>query len=167
MESITWFWNLDRTVRSDRENFEPFIFAVLLVSRTALWEKCRDPCDPRSDLMVLRTVIKPFLTVPCFPLNLNLKKKKKNTEKQKKKKHNCWEYIMSSETLPLPSPEKQSMSLCFFFFFFSLQRTSRSSLHSKTLLFGESSFKFWLYSPPVMCVWQGESLREREWERES
>ena len=80
------FWNLDRTVWSDRENFEPFIFAVLLISRTALWEKCRDPCDPRSDLMVLRTVIKPFLTVPCFPLNLNLKKKKK-TQKNKRKRN--------------------------------------------------------------------------------
>ena len=81
------FWNLDRTVWSDRENFEPFIFAVLLVSRTTLWEKCRDPCDPRSDLMVLRTLIKPFLTVPCFPLNLNLKKKKKKTQKNKRKRN--------------------------------------------------------------------------------
>ena len=36
------FWNPDRTVRSDRENFEPLIFAVLLTSRTVLWEKSRD-----------------------------------------------------------------------------------------------------------------------------
>ena len=72
----------------------------------------------------------------CFPLNLNLKKKKKKEETQL-----CWEYIMSLETLPLPSPEKHNMSLCFFFFF-SLQSTSRNSLYSKTLLLGESSFKF-------------------------
>ena len=71
-------------------------------------------------------------------------KKKKNKTTQKKKKYNCWEYIMS---------------LCFFFF---LQSTSRSSLSSKTLLLGESSFKFRLCSPSVMCVWQGESTRERE-----
>ena len=32
---------------------------------------------PRSNLTVLRTVTKPLLTVPYFPLNLNLKKKKK------------------------------------------------------------------------------------------
>ena len=67
---------------------------------------------------------------------------------------------MSLETLPLPSPEKHSMSLCFFFFF-SLQSTSRSSLYSKTLLLGKSSFKF--------RVWQGESMcdRVRVWEKEN
>ena len=92
-----------------------------------------------------------------FPASVNLKlKKKKKTNKHRKTKEKetqlCWEYIMSSETLPLPSPEKHNMSLCFFFFF-SLQSTSRSSLYSKILLLGESSFKFRLCSPPVMCVW--------------
>ena len=33
-------------------------------------------CESRSKLMVLRTVIRPLLTVPYFPLNLNLKIKK-------------------------------------------------------------------------------------------
>ena len=33
------FWNSDRTVRSDQKNLEPFIFAVLLASRTALGKK--------------------------------------------------------------------------------------------------------------------------------
>ena len=50
------FWNPDRTVRSDRKNLEPLIFAVLLASRTVLEEKNRDPCEPRSDLTVLKTV---------------------------------------------------------------------------------------------------------------
>ena len=59
------------------KNLEPFIFAVLLASRTSLWEKSRDSCEPRSDLTVLRTVIRALLTVPYFSLNLNLKKKKK------------------------------------------------------------------------------------------
>ena len=33
------FWNSDRTVQSDRKNLEPFIFTVLLASRTALGKK--------------------------------------------------------------------------------------------------------------------------------
>ena len=66
------FLNPDRTVRSDWKTLEPFIFAVFLATKTALWDKNRDPCDPRSDLTVLRTVIRPLLTVPCIHLNLNL-----------------------------------------------------------------------------------------------
>ena len=97
----TRFWNPDWIIRPDQENLKLLIFAVLLVLRTALWEKSRDSCDLRLDLTVLRTMIRPLLTVPYFPLNLNLKKKKKKkhththkhthtqTEKQKKKKHNC------------------------------------------------------------------------------
>ena len=69
----------DRTVRFDQDNLEPLIFTVLLASRTVLWEKNRDPYESRLDLTVLRTMIRPLLTVTCFPLNLNLKKKKKNT----------------------------------------------------------------------------------------
>ena len=49
-------------------------------------EKNRDPCKPRSDLTVLRTVIKLLFTVPCFLLNLNLKKKLKKKKTKKKKK---------------------------------------------------------------------------------
>ena len=52
----SWFWNLDQTVRSNRKNLKPLIFAVLLASRIALWEKIKDPCELLSDLMVLRTV---------------------------------------------------------------------------------------------------------------
>ena len=52
--------------------------------------KNRDLCELRMDLTVLRTVIRPLLMVPYFPLNLNLKKKKfkkkKNIEKEKRKK---------------------------------------------------------------------------------
>ena len=86
--------------------------------------------------------------------------KKKKMEEEEEETQLCWEYIMSLETLPLPSPEKHNMSLCFFFFF-SLQSTSRNSLYSKTLLLGESSFKF--------RVWQGESMcdRVRVWEKEN
>ena len=51
------FWNLDRTVRSDRKNREPLSFAVYLASRTVLCEKSRDPCEPWLDCTVLRTVI--------------------------------------------------------------------------------------------------------------
>ena len=36
---IARFWNSNQTVRFDRENLEPLIFAVLLVSGTAIWEK--------------------------------------------------------------------------------------------------------------------------------
>ena len=55
---IVWsrFWNSDQTVRSDRENWEPLSFAVFLASITILWEKSRDPCEPWSNCMVLRTV---------------------------------------------------------------------------------------------------------------
>ena len=59
-----WFLNPDQTVRSDWKNFEPFTFTVLLASKTVLWQKTRNPCKPRSDLTVLRTVIRPLLTVP-------------------------------------------------------------------------------------------------------
>ena len=70
------FWNPNRTVWSDLENLKPLIFAVLLGSRTVLWEKSRDPCESRSDLTVLRIMTEPLLTVPYFPLYLNLKIKK-------------------------------------------------------------------------------------------
>ena len=83
----SWIWNLDRTVQSDQENLESFIFAVLLASRTVLCAKNRDPCKPRSNLTVLRTMIRPLLTVPYFPLNLNLKKKKKKIYKKKTHTH--------------------------------------------------------------------------------
>ena len=76
--SISRLWNPNWTVRFDRKNLESFIFAVLLASRTVLCAKNRDPCKPRSDLTILRTVIRPLLTVPYFPLNLNFKKIKIN-----------------------------------------------------------------------------------------
>ena len=77
----TWFWNPDQTVWSNQENLKLLLFAVLLVSRTVQWEKSKDPCEPWSDLMILRTVIRPLLTVPYLPLNLILKKKKKKYRK--------------------------------------------------------------------------------------
>ena len=79
------FWNLDWTIRSNQKNLKPLIFAVLLAPRTALWEKSRDPCEPWSDLKVLRTMTRPLLTVPYFPLYLNLKIKKKIKNKKRNK----------------------------------------------------------------------------------
>ena len=65
----------NRTVRPEKPRIVHFV--VLLASRTVLYTKSRDPCEPRSDLTVLRTVIRPLLKVPYFPLNMNFKKKKK------------------------------------------------------------------------------------------
>ena len=118
------FWNPDRTVRSDRKTLKPFIFTVLLASRTALWEKSRNPCEPRSDLLVLRTVIRPLLTVPCFHLNLNLKKKKK--KKRRRKKHNYWKSRKHGCGFRAATPTPDSRhsdappthQLAVFFFFF-------------------------------------------------
>ena len=91
--SISKFWNPDRTVRFDRKNLESFIFAVLLASRTVLCAKNRDPCKPRSNLTILRTMIRPLLTVPYFPLNLNLKKIKKKLKKKKTHTHTHTHYL--------------------------------------------------------------------------
>ena len=73
------FWNPDRTVRSDRENFEPLIFAVLLTSRTVLWEKSRDRanCGQTSWFWPDR-----FSRFPTSLWIWTLKKKKK-TQKNK------------------------------------------------------------------------------------
>ena len=65
----------DCTVRSEKSRTAHFCGSFSL--KNCYMEKNRDPCKPRSDLTVLRTVIKSLLMVPCFPLNLNLKKKKK------------------------------------------------------------------------------------------
>ena len=61
-----------------------------LCSRTGLCPKSREPFESRFNRTVLRTVIRPLLTVP-FESEPSQKKKKKNTEKQKKKKHNSRE----------------------------------------------------------------------------
>ena len=55
-QSLSWFWNPNRTIRSDRKNLEPLIFAVLLTLRTVLCEKCMKPLEPRSNRTVLRTM---------------------------------------------------------------------------------------------------------------
>ena len=86
------------------KNLEPFIFAVLLASRTSLWEKSRDSCEPRSDLTVLRTVIRVLLMVPYFPLNLNLKKKKKWRKGRRRRRSRGG-----------AMKEKNDMSVSFFF----------------------------------------------------
>ena len=86
---IARLWNPDRTARSDRKNLEPLSFAVLLASRIVLEDKSRDPCEPRSDLTVLRTMIEPFLTVLASLWICSLKKKKKthtHTQKNRRKK---------------------------------------------------------------------------------
>ena len=83
---LSRFWNLDWTVRSDQENLEPLIFAILLALRTPLWEKNRDLWELWSDLTVLRTVIRPLLPVPYFPFESGpLKKKKKKKQQQHRK----------------------------------------------------------------------------------
>ena len=79
------FLNSDQTVWSDRINCEPLTNTVLLVLRTSLCQKSREPFKPWSNYTISRTVIRPLLTVPYFPLNLNLKKKNKKNKKQKKK----------------------------------------------------------------------------------
>ena len=111
----SWFWNLNRTIRSDWENRKPFIFAILLASRTALWEKSKDPCELRSDLTVLRTVIRPLLMVPCFLLNLNLKKKKKththtHIEKNKRKRNTIAGSLESTGAAPGPPHSHRTRS---------------------------------------------------------
>ena len=52
----SWFWNSDRIVQSNSVNCEPFFFAVLLALRTSLCKKNIDPCEPRLNRMVLKTV---------------------------------------------------------------------------------------------------------------
>ena len=83
---IARLWNPDRTARSDRKNLEPLSFAVLLASRIILEDKSRDPCEPRSDLTVLRTMIELFLTVLASLWICSLKKKHTHTEKNRRKK---------------------------------------------------------------------------------
>ena len=74
----------DRTVRPEKPRTAHFCGSFSIKNRSR--GQKQGPCEPRSDLTVLRTVIKPLLTVPCIPFNLQLKKKKKkHTEKQKKK----------------------------------------------------------------------------------
>ena len=72
-----------------------------LCSRTGLYPKSRKPFESRFNRTVLRTVIRPFLTVP---FESELIKKKKNTEKQKKKKHNS----LSRETQKHNSLSKET-----------------------------------------------------------
>ena len=50
------FWNPNRIVWFDQKNHEPLSFAVFLASRTTLWEKSKDPCEPWSNCAALRTV---------------------------------------------------------------------------------------------------------------
>ena len=71
----------DRTVRPENPQTVHFYGSFSIKNRSM--GKKRNPCEPRSDLPVLRTVIRPLLTVPCFHLNLNLYKKKKKKKKKK------------------------------------------------------------------------------------
>ena len=50
------FWNPNRTVRSDRENLEPFSFTICLGWRTVLCKKNRDSHRPQSNHPVLWTM---------------------------------------------------------------------------------------------------------------
>ena len=59
----------DQAVRFNWENLEPFIFAVLLASRIALWEKSRDSCELWSNLMILRTAWIATIAISCFLSN--------------------------------------------------------------------------------------------------
>ena len=74
----------DRTVPLEKPRTAHFCGSFSLKNRSM--GKNRDPCKPRLDLTVLRTVIKPLFTVPYFPLNLNLKKNKKIKKIKNKKK---------------------------------------------------------------------------------
>ena len=81
-ESAARFWNPDWTVRSDRENREPLTITVLLSLRTGLCQKSREPFELRFNRTVLRTVIKPLLTIPFE----SEPKKKKNTHTHTQRK---------------------------------------------------------------------------------
>ena len=52
----TWFWNPDRTIRSDQENHNPLTILVLLPLETVLSKKSRKPFKPRLNRSGLRTV---------------------------------------------------------------------------------------------------------------
>ena len=51
-----WFWNLDRTIRSDPINHESLFFVVILALRTFLCKKSMDLCEPWLNCTVLKTV---------------------------------------------------------------------------------------------------------------
>ena len=51
-----WFSDPDRTVRSDRDNWEPLTNTVLLTTRTVLCTKSRKPFEPRLNRPDLRTM---------------------------------------------------------------------------------------------------------------
>ena len=69
----------DRTVRPEKPQTVHLCGSFSLKNRSM--RKKRDPCEPRSDLTVLRTVIRPLLTVPYFPLYLTSKIKNKKATK--------------------------------------------------------------------------------------
>ena len=73
----------DHTVRPEKPRTANLCGSFSL--KNPSMEKSRDPCEPQSDLTILRTMIRPLLTIPYFPLNLNLKNKIKNTHTQKNK----------------------------------------------------------------------------------
>ena len=122
----TRFWNPDRTVQSDRENLEPLIFVVLLASRTLLWEKSRDPCELRSDLRVLRTVIRLLLTILTSLWIWNLKKKALNSAPFRE--HHAAPFKVFTRLQPLLKAEASTTVRCYqtwdrtaiFLFFFSV-----------------------------------------------
>ena len=93
----------DRTVQPEKPRTAHFFDSFSLKNHSM--GKKQGPMQTAIGPQVLRSMIRPLLTIPYFPLNLSLKQKKK---------------------------QKKSFKFC------SLQSTS--------------SFKFWLCSPPVMCV---------------
>ena len=76
--------------------------------------KNRDPWELRSDLTVLRTMIKSLLTILYSLLNLNQKKKKKpeNEKRKKTRMKQGWHHEASASS---------SSSSFFFFFVFSVR----------------------------------------------
>ena len=99
----------DRTVRPEKPRTVNFWGSFSLKNRSM--SKNRNPCKPRSDHTVLRTVIRPVFTVSCFPMNLNRKKKKKT---QKRRKGT----MTTKQGWRHEATASSSVSSFFFFFFF-------------------------------------------------
>ena len=113
------FWNPNWTIRLEKSRTIHLCGYFSL--KNHFMGKNRDLCEPRLDLTVLRTVIRPLLMVPYFPLNLNLKKKK-----NWKKKHRKGEKEEDDDRAGMAP--WSNCSFFFFFLFFLLLLCSSPSL---------------------------------------
>ena len=84
---LAWFSDPNRTVQSDRVNYEPLINTILLTLRIGLYQKAQNHLYRSPTAQFLESWPVPTVwMVPYFPLNLytkNLQKKKKNLKEEK------------------------------------------------------------------------------------